>query len=169
MKVIHAGVEYDCSESHSNRDFTGWDFRQRESLAGLVIFGSCFSQETLRTRIFSVSLVATFIACNLDNVLVPAGCVVIDCSRRKFRRQNDGEDWILNASDAPVEPIAKKRYLQLGLSVNPADIPPTPKRLSVITRRLMHDARDRSRVVLAVMADAPLPDKLVCDPLEDMD
>lgn len=73
MIIVYEGVEYNCDDNLSFRDFTGWDFRDRPEydFNNKTIYASCFSQEFPDTPIFGDSLEnTTFIKCNLDNVLV---------------------------------------------------------------------------------------------------
>ncbi len=124
MLIHHNDIAYECDESYSFKDMTGWDLADRRDMDGKVIFGSCLAHETPGAPTLPANLKgATFIRCNLDNVRVPAGNTVIDCSTRRIKAQNDGEDWVLDASLKPVEPVNKKHFMNLGLSTDPKDIP----------------------------------------------
>lgn len=127
MLFIYNGVQYDRDDVLSFRDFTGWEFDSRRAMhfEGKVIYASCFSQETPDRAIFRNVTGTTFIRCNLSNVFVPVGAIVIDCQRTRFSLRNDLRDWILSDINQPVEPIAKKYWQRLGYSVDPADIPLT--------------------------------------------
>jgi len=73
MIINFEGVDYDCDDELSFKDFTGWDFRDRPEydFNNKVIYGSCFAQEELDRDIFGGPLDGTvFIKCNLDNVLI---------------------------------------------------------------------------------------------------
>jgi hypothetical protein len=121
------GVTYECDAAHSQKDYTGWDWNQRDRLDGLTIEGSCFSQETPNSHIFPADMTGvTFISCNLDNVFIPDGNTVIQCSQKSFEIQNDLEDWIVDENDEPIEPVNKKQFERLGLSTDPADLPDEP-------------------------------------------
>ena len=102
------------------------------------IVGSCFYQESLwdgdslsaspkdpLVDVFPPSMTGvTFVRCNLDNCNIPAGNVVGErCSHRKLRVQNDNEDWVLDGSSKPLEPVDKKRFEEDGKSIDPKDIP----------------------------------------------
>jgi len=109
-------------ENYSNQDYTGKDLRS-EHVAG-IIEGSCFSQEKPDTHIFPEDMTgATFVNCNLDNVYMPKGNVLKDCSTRRFMAQNDGEDWLIDKDGFPTEPVNKKQFETLAISVDPVDIP----------------------------------------------
>ncbi len=74
MIITYNGEQIEVDDQLSLRDFTGWDFRDRPEydFNNKVIYGSCFSQEILDNPIFGMELEgATFIRCNLDNVLIP--------------------------------------------------------------------------------------------------
>lgn len=64
-----------------------------------------------------------FDRCNLDNVKVPNGNTILpNCSHRKIKVQSDGQDWILDESLNPVEPVNPAYSIKLGLSINPEDL-----------------------------------------------
>lgn len=123
MKVTYEGVEYDCDDAFSGRDFTQRTLDAFD-LSGRVIYASCFAQERPDTIVFDASLsAATFIRCNLTNVHVPIGNTLIDCITTRALVQNDGRDWELDDSDRPVRVTSEKYWLQQRTSVDPADIP----------------------------------------------
>ena len=124
VPFVHNGESYQYDEKYSYKDFTGRDLSERKDMSSIVIYSSCFSQEKPGSLSLPSNLTGTtFIACNLDNVSVPAGNTVIDCSVRKFKAQNDLEDWIVDDSLVPIEPVNKELFQHLGISVNPIDIP----------------------------------------------
>lgn len=104
---------------------TGWDLSHEGNLNGLVIYNSCLSNETPDAQTLPQGLFGViFIACNLDNVFIPPGNTVIDCTTRQFKVQNDLEDWIIDpVAKTPIEPVNKKFFLIRGLSIDPKDIP----------------------------------------------
>ena len=125
MKIVHQGIQYEISEKYSHKDMTGWDLSREGNMNGLVIYNSCLSNETPDAQILPQGLYgATFIACNLDNVLVPEGNTVIDCTTRRYEVQNDLEDWVVDSeSRTPIEPLNRKHFESLGLSIDPKSIP----------------------------------------------
>jgi len=133
MIISHAGIEYNVDVELSLRDFTGHDMSTID-LFGKVIYGSTFSREVPDSAVFPKNMSgAKFIKCNLDNVLMPGGNELIDCSTRRFKFQNDLEDWLINESGDPVEPVNKKTYLSLGLSTDPKDLPSEPLKQSILS------------------------------------
>jgi len=116
---------------YSHKDFTD------KSLLGLPasdfdgeIVGSCFFQQckegdSVWKKIFPDGIKTAFIRCNLDNVIVPAGCTIKSGCHRAILMQNDRQDWILDAVLKPFEPIDKKMRLRAGISIDPKDIPST--------------------------------------------
>ena len=73
MIINFEGVDFECDDELSFRDFTGWDFRDRPEydFNNKIIYASCFSQEEPDKPIFGDNLVGTtFIKCNLDNVFL---------------------------------------------------------------------------------------------------
>lgn len=121
------------NEKYSFKDFTGQSLTnvRATQLNNTVIKGSNFYQEdNPGINIFPVGMTGvTFDRCNLDNVSVPPGNTVLpNCSNRRIKPQNDLEDWIVNNSDQPVEPLNKKTFQDLGLSIDPRDIPNSRKK-----------------------------------------
>lgn len=115
MKQTYNQIDYDINPDYSFKDFTG-----RTNLGKMsgVIYGSCFSQETPGNHIFPDTMSGvTFIKCNLDNVFIPAGNIVIDCWQRKFKVQNDMNDWLLDANNNPTMPFNHKVFTKLGLPI----------------------------------------------------
>lgn len=95
-QVNHKGVLYTYDDELSHKDMTGWDLSPRTNLNGKTIYNSCLSNETPDAAVLPPNLSgATFVACNLDNVLIPPGNTVIDCLTRRFQVQLDGEDWFV--------------------------------------------------------------------------
>lgn len=121
MKLTYNKIEYDYNEVFSFKDFTN---RTNIELSG-VVYASCFSQETPDNQIFVAGMTGvTFIKCNLDNVSIPDGNTVIDCSQKRFKVQNDLNDWIIDTANNPVEPVNAKIFVKLGLPIpKPEDIP----------------------------------------------
>lgn len=119
------------NDKYSHKDFTGRTLLDVDpkQLNGTEIHGSCFYQEWqgenwLRREIFPNGMTGvTFVGCNLDNVLVPDGCVMLDCKNRVIRLQNDLDDWLCDEDARPTQPVNWKLHEKLGLSVDPKDIP----------------------------------------------
>lgn len=89
--------------TYSDKDFTGQDLSSRADMDGLFIENSCFSNETPRALVLPSTLSGTtFSYCNLDNVFIPTGNTLINCSNRFFR-SIDGVDWLLDPET--LEPI----------------------------------------------------------------
>ena len=142
------------NEKYSFKDFTGQTFIGVDSdeFSNTEIVGSCFAQEVLynidashlnsgkhedtERDIFPSGMNnVTFRRCNLDNCKVSGVSVIVEGGiHRKIRVMNDLQDWVLDDSTfEPIEPISKKRYLELGLSIDPNNISVT-KLSEVITK-----------------------------------
>lgn len=116
------------NEKYSYKDFMGQSFTHlpASDFNNSEIVGSCFYQQAApKTKVFPVGITGVrFIRCNLDNVLIPSGNTVEpDCCHRKIMIQNDLEDWLVDDSGKPIEPISKKTFENLGLSIDSKDIP----------------------------------------------
>jgi hypothetical protein len=83
------------NETYSEQDMTGWDLSGRTDMSGITIHGLCLSHEKPEANVLPADLTGTtFIACNLDNVYVPLGNTLIDCSNRMFKANpDDAHDW----------------------------------------------------------------------------
>ena len=116
--------KYTVNDKYSWKDFTGKTLTDAKDLKDIVIFGSCFSQEIPDTKVFPDDMQnVTFIGCNLDDVYIPVGNTVIGGTQKRFKVQNDLEDWILDKDNKPIKPIDKEKFTGLGLSIDPKDIP----------------------------------------------
>ena len=127
------------NETHSFKDYMHLSFVAADTADwnNSTVKGTCFYQEAginasalsdIEKHIFPAGMTGViFERCNLDNVFVPSGNTVLpDCSVRIIQAQNDLEDWVLdNVSLAPVEPVSKKMFERLSISIDPADIPIT--------------------------------------------
>lgn len=126
MIINYNGQNYNCSDDYSFKDFTSTVYF-RENLSNIVIYASCFICEKPDHPLFQGTLTnVTFIKCNLDNVLIPQGAILIDCTQRRFLVQNDLRDWEVDGDNVPIKVINEKFWIQQGFSVNPADIPNKP-------------------------------------------
>ena len=54
---------------------------------------------------------------------IPVGCTVVGGSNQRIKVQNDEQDWILDETLKPVEPVNKKRLIQEGGNIDPKNIP----------------------------------------------
>lgn len=124
--MIYNDIKYDINDEYSFKDFTGRSGLCFEKISGIV-YASSFGNETPDNHIFPGTMSGvTFIKCNLDNVFIPIGNTVIDCSQRRFKVQNDGNDWLIDGSDNSVLPINYKIFTKFGLPIPQSkDIPIT--------------------------------------------
>jgi hypothetical protein len=122
-------LEFDFDDELSLKVFTNNNFAEQAiSFSNKAIYGSCFLQETPDSNIFPEGMTnVTFVNCNLDNVVIPDGCTVINTNgaeAQRFAVQNDLNDWIIDSKNAPVAPVDYKFYEKKGLPVpDPKDIP----------------------------------------------
>lgn len=116
MRCPQPYEEYEYDEKLSFRDFANRDFLDTP-LDGAVIYGSVFSNETPEAEIFGSADGTVFIRCNMDNVAIPKGATLIDCTQKRFMVQNDGNDWLLGEDGLPEKPVDFKYYEKRGLPV----------------------------------------------------
>ncbi len=103
-KIQYNSEFIEVSDKYSSKDFTNRTLLDAKDLEGITIFGSCFSKELPSSytnqsyvSVFPDNVIKiTFVNCNLDNVFIKAGWVVIGGTHRKFRVQSDGKDWVLD-------------------------------------------------------------------------
>jgi len=123
-----------------------WDLTviAASKLNNTEIIGSCFAKEGGYQDVFPEGMTGvTFTRCNLDNCNIPAGNTLtvdtvfsgLSTSNKEIKTENDKEDWIYE-SGVIKEPISKALFLELGLSVDPNDIPNEPLEKSVIQAKL---------------------------------
>lgn len=132
----------DINEKYSYGDFTHKQFLDvdPDEFSNSEIVGACFYQEVLYSAdashpgssghvdtlqdVFPAGMHSvTFRDCNLDNCKIPGPPTqLIRCSHRKIRVMNDREDWVLGSDNKPVEPVSKKLFIQMEISIDPADI-----------------------------------------------
>ena len=113
------------NEKYSHKDFTHKILTDTkpEEWNDTEVVNSCFYNEKPLTKVFPDGLKGvTFIRCNLDNVVVPETCTIEGGTNKLIQVQNDLEDWILDKDLNPVEPVAKARFVKLGLSVDPTNL-----------------------------------------------
>lgn len=93
------------NEKYSLKDFSGQKFvnEPKEDFGGEII-GACFYQENApETEVFPSDITTMFIRCNLDNVKLPLGCTLEDCTNKRIKVGEDGYDWIVNENLQPIE------------------------------------------------------------------
>lgn len=136
-KDIQVGdKKYDANEKYSWKDFTGRTLTDAKDLKNMVIFGSCFSQEIPDSHIFPDDMKnVTFIGGNLDNVFIPEGNTVMGSTQRRFKVQTDRSDWIVGNDNKPIKPIDEDKYIELGLSIDPKDLPEEMMTESIIEKK----------------------------------
>lgn len=93
-----------------------------------VVYASYFYQEGfLDAKVFpDVMTGVRFYNCNLDNVLVPPGNIVIGGTNRRIALQNDLRDWEVDVQNKPSKVVNEKYWTDAGKSVDPIDIPAQP-------------------------------------------
>jgi len=138
MHLKYNNQDYDYDPDWSFKNFTNLNCPDLPD--GITVYASSFYWEQPDCHTFRDDLKGvTFIKCNLDNLIIPPGNVVIDCHTRKFKCQNDGHDWCLDEKDNPVKLLCgDKPFVKFGLPIpTPADIPAEKVEKAVDYRALM--------------------------------
>ena len=101
-----------------------------EEFNNSTIIGSCFYQEWTEgdaevvKDIFPDGIIdVIFENCNLHNIYIPPGNTIKGGCTGKVQVQNDWDDWFLDNSLTPVEPVNKELRIKAGISIDPNDIP----------------------------------------------
>lgn len=123
MTIIHDGTQYECCDEYSSKDFTG--SYPLPDLSGRTIYNTCFSCETPDTKRFPDEMTGvTFLECILDNVFLPPGNIIVGPEPKRFLAQNDGNDWLVDENNKPVEILNSLSYIKAGLDLpRPEDLP----------------------------------------------
>lgn len=116
------------NDTYSFKDFTGQSLLDVpvEELNSTTIKGSCFAQESRGYAVtFRAALTGViFEGCNLDNVFIPPGNIIADdCCHRRILVQKDGQDWLVDETLTPIEPLNKALIFTEGGNVDPTKIP----------------------------------------------
>lgn len=134
-------INYDTE--YSFKDFTKKSLKEID-LNGKTIYASVFMQEIPDSHIFPEDMRGvTFVNSNLDNVYIPPGNTVIGGTRRRFQVQNDGNDWIIDSKNKPIEPINKEQYLEIGLSIDPKDLPKNMMTENIFEKTLLERNKNK--------------------------
>jgi len=125
MKIQYEDKIVDMDEEFSQKDFIG--MRTVSIPDNVNVYGSCFSKEVPDTVVFPDNMAGvTFYNCNLDNVVIPSGNTVVGGSNKRFKVQNDLNDWLIDELDKPTMPVGHKIFDKFGLPMPlPKDIPLT--------------------------------------------
>lgn len=132
IPVLAFGAE-DRNKKYSTKDFTNKSFLKvpAEEFNNTIIYGSCFFQyldlddKAELVKIFPDGITGvTFKFCNLDNVFVPEGNVLVNSINKLIKQQNDNYMWELDKKDKkPKKPISEFEFDKQGWSKDPKDIP----------------------------------------------
>lgn len=126
-KVNYPGLEHLTFDPElSGKIFSNSSLKSHTGFKpGVVIYASDFSWETPNSNPWPDGMTGvTFIKCHLNNLIIPPGNTVIDCSQKRFAAQNDGNDWLIDNNNNPTLPVNHKIFTKFGLPMpDPADIP----------------------------------------------
>ena len=90
---------------------------------GETVLGCFYQQYFQDVDIFPSDINCTFKNANLDNVKIHPGMTLINCTTKRIRVQRDGQDWILDATGKPIEPVNKRIFEREGKNTDPRNIP----------------------------------------------
>jgi len=107
-----------------------WSFQSRPNRLSeipddTVVYASNFGQEVPDTQTFPLKMKGVrFYNCILDNCIIPEGNEVVGGSQRRYKAQNDRNDWEIDKDNKAVRPINYRIFEKLGLPIpDPKDIP----------------------------------------------
>lgn len=118
-------IQYDGQEIEMSDEFSFSKGNPKDIPNDINVYGTCYSVEEPDTEVFRKDLKGvTFYNCNLDNCFIPEGNTVIGGTHKRFKVQNDGNDWVLDKFNNPIEPVSAKVYQKYNLPVpNPKGLP----------------------------------------------
>lgn len=126
--VEDGGVKWTYDDAYSLQTLTGKSFVEKGIPQGTVIYKGYFSSEIPDTVIFPANMKGvTFVNCWLDNIVIPAGNTLVNCSTVTYQAQNDLRDWKLSDDTRqPIKVLSEDYWKAQGISVDPRDIPALP-------------------------------------------
>lgn len=126
MRIEHEGTTYEVDEELSFKIFTNWDLKEHPELDlnGKIIYASSFYNETPDADILPTGLSgATFIKCDLNNVIVPGDNTIIDCTQERIEVMNDLRSWVTDPEGNAVKVLDEEYWQAKGVSIDPRTIP----------------------------------------------
>jgi len=114
------------NDEWSFKNFSNMHVPVNQMPSDIVVYSSIFYHEEPDYSPFPEGMTGvTFVKCNLDNLIIPPGNTVIECSQKRFKAQNDLNFWEIDENNLPTVPIGgTKQWTKFGLSVpDPKDIP----------------------------------------------
>ena len=125
--VANAQCTNPFNEKYSYADFMNMDFSNLKSdeFNNTCIIGSNFYQhEEPYKDIFPDFVNVEFVKCNLDNVLMKDGIIILlKTSNKQIKIQKDWEYWLVDEGKKPIEPLEKEKFIHNNKSIDPKDIP----------------------------------------------
>ena len=124
MNILLNNESIEINEEWSFKNFSNRPVPDIPS--NITVYCTQFYHEIPDSFTFPATMTGVrFVKCNLDNVIVPAENVITECSQKRFRVQNDGNDWEINEFNKPVKYLGgDKQFVKRGLPVpDPKDIP----------------------------------------------
>lgn len=118
----------------SFKDIPASEFNDTEIIGGVFYQEWCNDGDTMKDIFPDGIHGVTFRDCVLDNVYIPVGNTIIGGTHKRIRVQNDMEDWIVDEDDKPVEPLHKRRFEDVGFSIDPKDIPAIFNRIEILAQ-----------------------------------
>lgn len=107
-----------------------WSFKNFSNMPvpdlpdNIVVYSTLFYHETDAEPFRRDLSGVTFVKCNLDNLVIPEGNTVIQCSQNRFKVQNDRNDWLLDERGDVAIPMNYRTFEKLDLPMpKPEDIP----------------------------------------------
>jgi hypothetical protein len=139
LAVDLIGAESLSKTSHYSSAFSMGSFTNRsvDIPDDVIVYSSDFSWETPDSEPFRPDMRGVIFICSTFlNVIIPEGNLLINevndgtCGHptptARYKAQNDGEDWLINNLDIPIEPIEKERLQMQSKNTDPSSIPTKP-------------------------------------------
>ena len=132
MRIEHEGTTYEVDDELSFKIFTNWNLKEHQfDFNGKTVYASSFYNETPDSDILPDGIKdVTFLKCDLNNIIIPEGNTVIDCSQERIELMNDMRDWITDPEGNAQKVVGEEYWVSKGVSVDPQVIPSKKIKLS---------------------------------------
>lgn len=119
--------QVDYSDEYSRKSYANKDFVNINLPSGSTVYASMFMNEKLDMSIFPSTMTGiTFLECNLDNIILPPGNLIINLYTyppKKFKMENDLRYWVLDEQGKAKKLLEEDYWKNKGFSIDPKDIP----------------------------------------------
>ncbi len=127
------------------------------------IIGTSFAQREPFTDVLPEGATNCILTnCNTNNCNIPKGFTINGGVNEHHKKQNNGEEWIVDDKLKPQTPLSPKQYDKYGLSKDPKNLPVEKLSISILLQAEINKKReDRKNKILEIVNDPSKLDKLI--------